>query len=194
MFSPAIGPVAIDVFLSENHTSDLAITEIPVEFGADITDHAYSLPQRVEVEIATTGAANSFQSLKAWQKRRVPFTIVTGLDIYSSMLIKSITAVRDKDNAAILKARVTLQQIIIAGTAHAGGLSGLLSFATGLAGGINSLSSAPLSAARALGDVTLNRAAGTIMRGEVVTRTVDLLSNTAASREARSILSRIGGL
>ena len=38
--SRSLGPVPIDVMLQERHLSRLSITRNPIEFGADVTDHA----------------------------------------------------------------------------------------------------------------------------------------------------------
>ena len=43
--SRSLGPVPIDVMLQERHLSRLSITRNPIEFGADVTDHAYVQPK-----------------------------------------------------------------------------------------------------------------------------------------------------
>ncbi|KUZ70668.1 hypothetical protein WI38_32920 [Burkholderia ubonensis] len=45
----AIGTITLDVVTDESHTSDLEITENPVESGAEIADHAFLKPGEVVV-------------------------------------------------------------------------------------------------------------------------------------------------
>lgn len=118
LFSPAIGPVMIDCVISEKPTSTLEITEIPVESGARITDHAVIAPKKLTLDIANANAAMSYQALVAFQESRVPFTMVTGLSIFDNMLIKSIETERDFNFSTVLRATVELQEIIIVETAY----------------------------------------------------------------------------
>ncbi|RQZ18144.1 hypothetical protein DIE15_08425 [Burkholderia sp. Bp9031] len=45
----AIGTITLDVVKDETHTSDLEITENPVESGAEIADHAFLKPSEVVI-------------------------------------------------------------------------------------------------------------------------------------------------
>ena len=172
LFSPAIGPVPIGVFLSERHESTLEMTSIPIEGSADATDHAYALPDRVEIEVASENAAVTYQTLRDWQKARVPFTLVTGLEIYDDMLIESIRPERDKTFSNVFRGSVALRQVIIVETAYvpasvgAGMPAGL---DAGAPGGVNSMRAAPLSSTRALGDVAAIRMTRTTTRGVATT-------------------------
>ena len=47
--SRSLGPVPIDVMLQERHLSRLSITRNPIEFGADVTDHAYVEPKELRL-------------------------------------------------------------------------------------------------------------------------------------------------
>ncbi|WP_237616618.1 phage baseplate protein, partial [Pseudomonas monteilii] len=80
-FSTAIGPVPIDCVLTERHTSELDITEIAIETGSKITDHAIVVPKRLSLDVANADGASSYNSLVAFQESRVPFTIVSGLSV-----------------------------------------------------------------------------------------------------------------
>ena len=46
-FSTSIGPVPLDCVISEKPSSELDITEIAIETGAKITDHAVVMPKKV---------------------------------------------------------------------------------------------------------------------------------------------------
>ena len=167
MFSPAVGPVPIDVIISERHESVLEMTDVPIEGSANATDHAYALPDRVTIEVASETAAATFQALRAWQKARVPFTIVTGLEIYDDMLIEAIRPERDKTFSQVFRGQIDLKQVIIVETAYvpAGAGGSQAGLGAGLPGGQNSIRAAALSASRALGDDTLIRAARTLTSG-----------------------------
>lgn len=123
-FSRTIGPVPIDCVVSEKHESTLNITEIPIESGSVITDHAVVMPKKVSLDIGSGSAVASFSALVALQESRAPFTLVTGLNVYRNMLIKSINPTRDAQFGHVLRANVDLQEIILVGTAQAAGTSG----------------------------------------------------------------------
>ncbi len=201
LFSPAIGPVPIGVFLSERHESSIEMTSVPIEGSADATDHAYALPDRVTIEIASESAAATYQALRDWQKARVPFTLVTGLEIYDDMLIESIRPERDKAFSNVFRGTVELRQVIIVETAYvpagigAGMPSGLSS---GAPGGTDSVRAAPLSSSRALGDIASIRMARTTTRGVATTSLAPTVAglvtgivNTPAQN--RAILAQVFG-
>lgn len=167
LFSPMIGPVPIDVLVSERHESVLEMTSVPIEGSADATDHAYALPDKVTIEVMSETAAATFQALRDWQKARVPFTIVTGLEIYDNMLIEAIRPERDKAFSQVFKGQIDLKQVIIVETSYvpAGAGGSQAGLDAGLPGGANSIRAAALSAYRALGDDTLIRAARTLTSG-----------------------------
>lgn len=165
-FSRAIGPVAIDCVVTERHTSELEITEIPVESGVRITDHALILPKRVTLDIANQNAAAAYNALVAFQESRVPFTVVTGLYLYQNMLIKSLNADRDKQFANILRCSCDLQEIIIVSTAYAPDTVG--------SSDPNSPSSTSpnVNSQAATDSATSDRTAPSTLRGDSATNTV----------------------
>lgn len=141
IFNRAIGPVGIDCVITEQHESSLEVTKIPIEFGADVTDHAYVQPKRIQLEIATGNAASAYNALVRFQETRIPFVLVSGLYVYTDMLIKKLDAERDASFSTVLKCSATVEQIIIVGSAMAL-ISNLIPSASfglaGQAGGANS--------------------------------------------------------
>jgi hypothetical protein len=115
-FSPKIGPIAIDCWISERHSSTIGITEIAVESGAKITDHAYVQPKKLDVDFGSKTAAVTYQALMRFQKERKPFTVVSGLNVYTNMLIRDISAQRNAEYSQVLSGSVSLQEIIIVKT------------------------------------------------------------------------------
>lgn len=171
-FSRAIGPIPIDCVLEERHTSEIDITEIPIETGARITDHAVVLPKRVSLEVADANAAATFNALVRLQETRAPFTVITGLFVYRNMLIKRLDATRDKTSSRILQCFADLQEIIIVSTAYTADPTGESNSAQGEPGGSKSTKAAGVSPERSGDTVTADRAAGTVHRGDAGTSTV----------------------
>lgn len=136
LFPRSIGPIPVDAVISEVIESRLRITELPVEFGADITDHAYLEAKRITIEGIIGGALNrtssggravavaGYQALKSLQASRVPFTLVSGLDVHRNILIESISAERDKDYSMVLKFTAELREIQIVSSAYSASVSG----------------------------------------------------------------------
>jgi hypothetical protein len=174
LFSSAIGPVQIECILSEGHQSTLGIAENPIETGAKVTDHSYVEPKRLELEFADSGAAATYNALVRFQESRVPFTITSGLYVYTSMLIKDLNARRDEIHSRILKGSALLQEVIIVSTAR-----------TAAAGD-------PSGGRRAQGNgtprdaETADRTEGTVTRGDQPT-------TTTPPAENRSLLKRLFG-
>lgn len=180
LLSKAIGPVRVAVIEDEQHTSTIEITEIPIETGASITDHAYRNPNKVKLKIVSEGPAVTYRALKSLQESRVPFTLVTGLHVYQNMLIKSLTPERNSRFSSVFYGTVDLQEAIIAGTSY---IAGQGAHNKGQPGGANSVRSAAPARARAADAVTAVRASNTIAAGDNVTM--------PASGSSRSILKRI---
>lgn len=183
-FSTAIGPVPLDCVISEKPTSELDITEIPIETGAKITDHAVVMPKKVSLDIAAGNAAATFSALVAFQEARVPFTLVTGLKVFSSMLVKGIYPERDAAFSSVFRGRVELQEIIIVGTAYAADPDGD-NQDRGQPGGKKSTRAAATTSERAKDSVTADRAAQTVQRGDA--------GITTALPADRSYLSSLTG-
>lgn len=181
-FSRAIGPVPIQCVIREKPISELEITEIPVEFGAAITDHAYPLPKKVTLEIADNGGAATFNALVRFQESRVPFTLVTGLSVFQNMLIKRIEPDRDKDFSTTFRATVDLQEVIIVDTARAAGDGP----EGGKPGGEKSTKAANPSKERAGDAATADRASGPVQRGDAPATSVE-------PARGRSILRSLAG-
>lgn len=185
LFSRNIGPVPIACVIRENPSHELGISKIPIESGAAITDHAYIEPKRLRMEIADGAAAGTFNALVAFQESRVPFTVVSGLFVYSNMLIQRLEADRDAEWSTALRGLVELQEAIIVETAYAAAESGD-AMSDGQPGGKDSTRSASPSKGRSGDAATADRASGTVMRGDAPTSTVS--PSSAPTGQSQSIL------
>lgn len=184
LFSGAIGPIPVSVVLTESHSSTLGITENPIETGAKITDHAYVEPKRLTLDFADANAALTYNALLRFQESRVPFTVVTGLYVYSNMLIRSLKAERDDTFSRILKGSADIQEVIIVETAYASADQDSEVPDSGQPGGAKSTKSASPSKGRAGDATTRDRVSGSVQRGDAPAKTAPI--NTASSPNTSS--------
>lgn len=191
--SRAIGPVPVDIVVKETVTSELKITQQPVEFGANITDHAYIMPKRIVMECVIGGSLDrrgngrlemmaGWQAMKALQETRQPFTLVSGLDVHRDILIEKLEAERDQDFSSVLKFTATCLQVIIVGTAYVQGQT--QAPANGQARQLGQTGSATPG-------VEAQRATGDTVRGDAAVRTVPTTPTTAEGRQNDSMLKSI---
>ncbi|KAA0970806.1 hypothetical protein FPY71_10040 [Aureimonas fodinaquatilis] len=190
-FSRLIGPVSLDVIIREQHETELEITLNPVEASADITDHAYMQPRRLVMEVADRSAAATWQALRRLQESRVPFTMVSGLDIYRNLLIRRLTAERDATYSQVFRGTVELQEVILVDTAQAAASdsSGQRKSERGGKadpGGKDSRRSAAPTSERSGDRQTSDRASSTVQRGDSATKPVE------ASRGSSLLYSMFG--
>jgi hypothetical protein len=135
-----------DATIRESHHFEIAITDNPVETGVSLADHAYAKPDTLEMEVAVSdtpllrddagtpsyklattwtdaGEGNVRRSVNAWKllndkaKSFAVFDIVTGLKLYTNMMIESGDAEQTKDSAGVLRAKLKLRQVQFATTA-----------------------------------------------------------------------------
>jgi hypothetical protein len=125
---------SFDAVISESHTSELTVTENPVETGVVISDHAFMAPLRLEIEAAIGDAwmdakgsdgnrvsdlwaspagraVTAFTMLQNLQRSAIPFSVQTGLKLYKDMLISSLSAEQNAATSSILRFRASLRQV-----------------------------------------------------------------------------------
>lgn len=122
-----IGPIQVQLVVSEDTTDTLTITKQPVQQGASITDHSYKEPAVLSMNILQqeqsiiTGIVNTFKGgglsqiykqFLALQASRQPFNIVTPKRIYKNMLFAVIGVTTDKTTENILALRCSFQEVI----------------------------------------------------------------------------------
>jgi hypothetical protein len=122
-----------DATVRESHTSQLTVTDNPVETGVVVSDHAFMQPLRLEIEAAVSDtplstpeddsfasevsrSAKAFQLLQQLQSAAEPFNVQTGLRFYENLIIETLTAEQDKDTANVLAFRASLREVIIVST------------------------------------------------------------------------------
>lgn len=123
----SIGDLDIQCTIREQHRDDMAVTDHPVEHGADISDHAYKQPAQLVLDIGFSNSSEDaagdegyvtsiYEQLRALQNPPQLLEVVTGKRSYQNMLITSIAVVTDEKTEAVLAASVTLREIITVST------------------------------------------------------------------------------
>lgn len=129
-----IGPLNVQVILSEETNDTLTITKQPVQTGASITDHAYKEPTVLTMQIlqqnntsltglteltqtfagpGAGGLAQIYQTFLKLQTDRAPFNVLTPKRVYKNMLISVLRQTTDRHTENILALNISMQEIII---------------------------------------------------------------------------------
>lgn len=122
--SRTLGPIQVQVVVSEQTTDTLTITKQPVQQGASISDHAYMEPTTFScsifqqqtsnlIGIVTQTLAQIYQSFIELQQSLKPFNIITPKRTYKSMLMTQLSMTTDKNTENILSLQLSFQQVII---------------------------------------------------------------------------------
>lgn len=138
----SLGGITLDAVITEAHTSTVRLTNNPVEFGADITDHAVIEPKVVNINAvvsdtplgvaafgqivdlvtglfgtATDGNITrsnaAYNALIQLQELREPIEVQTKLKLYTNMMITNIDTNQDKDSSRIVDMFITLKEVLI---------------------------------------------------------------------------------
>ena len=129
----SLGGIRMDAVIKESHNSRLRVTANPVEAGSNVNDHAIIEPQKVTIEgcvsdislrvgqfdflngTGSTRSLSAWSAIKALQRGRSPFTLQTGLQTYSNMLITDLQASQDKDTDQMLNFTATCEELLLVG-------------------------------------------------------------------------------
>lgn len=149
LFKPTramIDTVQVDVSLSEQHQSEVEITEHPVETGTNIVDHARlkpstltiegvisndPMPEPTAVDVVQPGGPSGFVSHSSSQAERAGqgykdllalkdetrlVTVVTSLVTYSNMMLRSLSVPRDPRTGQALRFSATFVEVRLVST------------------------------------------------------------------------------
>ena len=119
-----------DAVLNVSTEHGATVTSHPVQTGANISDHMYLEPVQITMEIgmsdamasivrgqwtgAYTKSISAYRKLCELQAARIPFTVLTRLNQYPNMVIRSISVNDNANTLYGLRATVNLQQLILA--------------------------------------------------------------------------------
>lgn len=126
-----IGPLNVQVIVSEETNDTLTITKQPVQEGASISDHAYKEPTVLNMQIlqqnnstisgliqtfsgpGSGGLAQIYQTFLDLQNLRGPINVYTPKRVYENMLISVIRLTTDRNTENILALNISFQEVII---------------------------------------------------------------------------------
>ncbi len=127
-----IGGLVFDAVFKEAHESELEVSDNPIESGASVSDHAYMKPLRCTISAGvsdvrlnpsasdpysgTSRSRAAYEMLSELQAKAEPFTVQTGLKLYSNMVCTSMSTEQDKDSSSAFKFTAVLREVIIVST------------------------------------------------------------------------------
>jgi uncharacterized protein YjhX (UPF0386 family) len=119
-----------DAFTKENHTGSVRVTEHPVQGGANISDHAYNLADKLTLEILVSDSVESivagqfaggktksisaYEVIRKLKEKRALVSVRTRLHYYTNMIIENMTTSDDYKSANSLRCTVILRQVMMA--------------------------------------------------------------------------------
>ncbi len=124
----SIGGFIADVTVEERADDEVEMTQIPVESGAAITDHAYKRPARLTIRAGwSDSSAQSggnpvydqqvYQAFLQLQASLDPFQVVTGKRVYNNMLARRVSQTTNESTENALMMTVECQEILFVTTA-----------------------------------------------------------------------------
>jgi hypothetical protein len=126
----SIGGFIADVTVEESADDEVEITQIPVESGAAVTDHAYKRPARLTIRAGWSDSSAQaggnpvydqqvYQAFLMLQASLVPFQVITGKRIYNNMLARRVSQTTNESTENALMMTVECQEIIFVTTSTA---------------------------------------------------------------------------
>lgn len=120
---PWVGPIGFDASLVEDHAVEYEITDAPIEGSSVISDHVLRLPRTLVLTVAASSLdglvpfpqvskpARKWRALKQLADTMTPVDVVTSLEIYTSMLVQSISVQRSRETTGMLPIVITLREL-----------------------------------------------------------------------------------
>jgi hypothetical protein len=118
-----------DCLLSDDHTFESEVTELPVEDGSNFSDNIYNKPIMVTMDVivsntplnpilgvrdpSTTPVNEAYARLLQVRDNRKPVTIRTSLQTWTSMALKTLSIPRRSGEADALHVTATFKQVTI---------------------------------------------------------------------------------
>lgn len=116
----SFGGITAQVTVHEMMRDDTTITEHPVENGANISDHMYSRPSEIEMEVGWDGTqgnpADNYATILRLKELRLPFDIITPKRYYQNMVLAGIAVPNDFRIEYSLRALLRFRQINLVST------------------------------------------------------------------------------
>lgn len=122
-----IGGVVLDATLTEDHEYNARVTNYPVEDGRIISDHIINEPETVQITGIVTDtplsflssfnrSINAFNRLIQIHRNKERITVVTGIRVYTDMVMTSLQVPRNVQTGQSLNFVIELQKIYLDST------------------------------------------------------------------------------
>lgn len=119
-----IGGITLDATISEDHEFNSRVTNFPVEFGGDISDHIIKEPETLQITgvVSDTPLAilasfnrsiDAFNRLIQIYENRERITVITGIRVYTDMVMTSLQVPRSVQTGQSLTFVIELQKIFL---------------------------------------------------------------------------------
>lgn len=119
-----IGNVFLDATLSETHETTSTVTSFPVEDGSFISDYVINNPETLVISGLVTDtplnilsgfnrSITSYNELLRLQNNKQLVTVVTGIKVYTNMIMTSISVPRDAQTGRSLTFNINFQKLIL---------------------------------------------------------------------------------
>lgn len=126
-----IGGVVLDATLTEDHQYNARVTNYPVENGRIISDHIINEPETVQITGIVTDtplailssfnrSINAFNRLIQIHNNRERVTVVTGIKVYTNMVMTTLQVPRNVQTGQSLTFVIDLQKIYLDSTVRVG--------------------------------------------------------------------------
>lgn len=120
----SVSSVLIDAVLTEDHQYNSRVTNYPVEDGRIISDHIINEPDTLQITGVVSDtplsflapfnrSINAFNTLVEIHNRRERITVVTGIKVYTDMVITSLQVPRNVQSGQSLTFVIDLQKIFL---------------------------------------------------------------------------------
>lgn len=120
----AVAGVVLDAVLTEDHAYNSRVTNYPIESGLIISDHIINEPDTLQITgvVSDTplnflapfnNSINAFNTLVEIHNRRERITVVTGIKVYTDMVITSLQVPRNVQSGQSLTFVIDLQKVIL---------------------------------------------------------------------------------
>ena len=120
----SISSVVLDAVLTEDHQYNSRVTNYPIENGRDITDHIINEPDTLQITGVVSDtplsflapfnrSINSFNRLIEIHERKERITVVTGIKVYTDMVMTSLQVPRNVQSGQSLTFVIDLQKVFL---------------------------------------------------------------------------------
>lgn len=121
-----IGAVLLDATIEERHEYSSQVTQHPIETGGFVTDHVYEDPRHVSINGEITESpvvffsvfnglsdrrVEAYDQLLALYRTRDVVTLVTGLKVYTDMVMKSFSVPRNQRTGRRLQFTAEFEEV-----------------------------------------------------------------------------------